>query len=155
MFYNLIEPNEYINDALKRLYDPVAALTLLKKVEETSQKERFLKNSFYHEAIELISGNTKLTREQAIRLQKLLIELNCLSYVFTRTKKRDVEIEFPIREARVIRVEFTPAETDFYNAVTDFIAERFTARYSSSQGISFAVIMPQRQVASCIQAMKE
>jgi len=155
LFYNLIEPNEYINDALKRLYDPVAALTLLKKVEETSQKERFLKNSFYHEAIELISGNTKLTREQAIRLQKLLIELNCLSYVFTRTKKRGVEIEFPIREARVIRVEFTPAETDFYNAVTDFIAERFTARYSSSQGISFAVIMPQRQVASCIQAMKE
>jgi superfamily II DNA/RNA helicase len=43
---------------------------------------------------------------------------------------------------------------DFYNAVTDFVAERFTARYSSSQGISFAVIMPQRQVASCIQVMR-
>jgi superfamily II DNA/RNA helicase len=78
-----------------------------------------------------------------------------LSYVFTRTKKKDVETEFPLREARVIRVEFTPAEMDFYNAVTDFVAERFTARYGSSQGISFAVIMPQRQVASCIQAMKE
>jgi len=155
LFYNLIEPNEYINNALRRLYDPSAALELLKRVEDTSQKERFLKNPFYHEAIQLLSGNTKPTREQALRLQKLLVELNCLSYVFTRTKKRDVDTEFPVREARVIRVEFTPAEMDFYNAVTDFVAERFTARYGSSQGISFAIIMPQRQVASCIQAMRE
>lgn len=155
LFYNLIEPNEYINNALRRLYDPSAAFKLLKRVEDSSQKERFLKNPFYREAIELLSGNTKLTREQALRLQKLLIELNCLSYVFTRTKKRDVDTEFPIREARVIRVEFTPDEMDFYNAVTNFVAERFTARYGSSQGISFAVIMPQRQVASCIQGMRE
>jgi SNF2 family DNA or RNA helicase len=155
LFHNLIEPNEYINNALRRLYEPSAALDLLKKVEETSQKERFIKNPFYQEAIELLGSHNKLSREQAIRLQKLLIELNCLSYVFTRTKKRDVEIQFPIREARVIRVQFTAAEMEFYNAVTDFVSERFTARYSSSQGISFAVIMPQRQVASCIQAMKE
>ena len=154
LFDNLIEPNEYMNNALRRLYDPSAALELLKGVENTSQKERFLKNPFYHEAIQLLSGNTRLTREKAIRLQKLLVELNCLSYVFTRTKKRDVEIDFPTREARVIRVEFTPAEMDFYSAVTDFVSERFTARYGSSQGISFAVIMPQRQVASCIQAMR-
>jgi len=155
LFHNLIEPNEYINNALRRLYKPSAALDLLKKVEETSQNERFIKNSFYQEAIELLGSNNKLSREQEIRLQKLLIELNCLSYVFTRTKKRDVEIQFPIREARVIRVQFTKAEMEFYNAVTNFVLERFTARYSSSQGISFAVIMPQRQVASCIQAMKE
>jgi len=154
LFHNLIEPNEHINNAIRRLYDAPSALQQLKKVEGTSQSDRFLKNPFYHEAIHLLSGNTKLSREQAIRLQKLLIELNCLSYVFTRTKKRDVEIEFPMREARVIRVEFSPAELDFYNAVTDFVADRFTARSGSSQGISFAVIMPQRQVASCIQAMK-
>jgi SNF2 family DNA or RNA helicase len=155
LFHNLIEPNEYINNALRRLYEPSAAIELLKKVEETSQKERFIKNSFYQEAVELLGSNNKLSREQAIRLQKLLIELNCLSYVFTRTKKRDVEIQFPTREARVIRVQFTSEEMEFYNAVTNFVSDRFTARYGSSQGISFAVIMPQRQVASCIQAMKE
>lgn len=155
LFHNLIEPNEYINNALRRLFEPSAAIELLKKVEETSQKERFIKNSFYQEAVELLGSNNKLSREQAIRLQKLLIELNCLSYVFTRTKKGDVEIQFPTREARVIRVQFTSEEMEFYNAVTNFVSDRFTARYGSSQGISFAVIMPQRQVASCIQAMKE
>jgi hypothetical protein len=154
LFHNLIEPNEYINDAIRRLYDPNSALKLLKKLEETSQKDKFIKNSFYQEALNLLT-TTKLTREQAIRMQKLLIELNCLSYIFTRTKKRDVDIQFPIREARVIQVKFTPEEKEFYNAVTDFVSERFTKKYGSSQGISFAVIMPQRQVASCIQAMKE
>jgi SNF2 family DNA or RNA helicase len=155
LFHNIIEPNEYINKALRRLYDPGAALDLLKKVESTSQRERFIQNPFYREAIELVSSSKTLTRDQAIRLQKLLVELNCLSYVFTRTKKRDVEIQFPIREARVIRVQFTPEEIEFYNAVTDFVSERFTAKHRALQGISFAVIMPQRQVASCIQAMKE
>ena len=155
LFHNLIEPNEYINDALRKLYDPGVALEMLKGVENTSQNERFINNSFYQEAVKLLGGNNKLSREQAIRLQKLLIELNCLSYVFTRTKKRDVQIQFPIREARMIRVKFTTAEMEFYNAITDFVTERFTARYGSSQGISFAVIMPQRQVASCIQAMKD
>jgi len=155
LFHNLIEPNEYINNALRRLYEPRAAIELLKKVEDTTQKERFTKNPFYREAIDLLSHNDKLSRDQGIRLQKLLIELNSLSYVFTRTKKRDVKIQFPIREAKVIRVQFTPQEMEFYNAVTDFVSERFTARYGSSQGISFAVIMPQRQVASCIQAMKD
>jgi len=60
LFDNLIEPNEYMNNALRRLYDPSAALELLKGVENTSQKERFLKNPFYHEAIQLLSGNTRL-----------------------------------------------------------------------------------------------
>lgn len=156
LFHDLIEPNDYINNALRRLYNPSEALEELKKVEYTSQGKRFAKNPYYLEAIELLTNNkAKLSRDQAIRLQKLLIELNCLSYIFTRTKKKDVEAQFPTREARVIRVEFTQAEMDFYNAVTDFVAERFTTKYGSFQGISFAVIMPQRQVASCIQAMKQ
>ncbi len=156
LFHDLIEPNDYINNALRRLYSPSDALNELKKVENTSQGKRFAKNPYYLDAIELLTNNkAKLSRDQAIRLQKLLIELNCLSYIFTRTKKKDVETQFPTREARVIRVEFTQAEMDFYNAVTNFVAERFTTKYGSSQGISFAVIMPQRQVASCIQAMKQ
>jgi len=43
LFHNLIEPNEYINDALRRLYDPSAALKQLKRVEHTSQKVSFLR----------------------------------------------------------------------------------------------------------------
>lgn len=155
LFSRVIEPNEYLNAARRRLYDPTEALKLLRKVEQTSQADRFVQNPFFQEAVALLSKNINLSREQGVRLEKLLIELNCLSYIFTRTKKNNVDVHFPIREARVIRVQFTPQEMEFYNAVTDFVSERFTTNSRSAQGISFAVIMPQRQVASCIQAMKE
>ncbi|MDI6800403.1 MAG: hypothetical protein QMD53_07100, partial [Actinomycetota bacterium] len=39
LFHNLIEPNEYINNALRRLYEPSAAIELLKKVEGLLQIE--------------------------------------------------------------------------------------------------------------------
>jgi len=155
LFRRMLEPNEYINLALRRLHEPGEAIKQLIKVEDTSQRDRFLNNPFYHEAKKLLKENKKLSKDQAIRLQKLLVELNCLSYVFTRTKKRDVETKFPIREARVIDVNFTKEELDFYNAITEFTTKRFTEKYGTSKGITFAVMMPQRQVASCIQAMKE
>ena len=53
-----------------------------------------------------------------------------------------------------MNVEYSPEEMDFYNAVTDFVETRFIADWDSAQGISFARIMPQRQVASCIPAMR-
>jgi superfamily II DNA/RNA helicase len=153
-FATLIEPNEFINDALRRLADPSAALAKLRQVENTQQKDKFLGNAYYREALDLLSKCREMTKEQAIHLQRLLVELNSLSYVFTRTKKSDVESSFPVREARTIGVQFTSAERAFYNAVTDFVSERFTSQSGTGQGISFAVIMPQRQVASCIQVMK-
>ena len=61
---------------------------------------------------------------------------------------------FPTRQARTVNVEYSPEEMEFYNAVTDFVEKRFIADWDSAQGISFARIMPQRQVASCIPAMR-
>ncbi len=156
LFSRILEPNEHINAALRALQVPSRALELLKRVEMTSQSARFIGNAFYESAIEILSRNPTLSKEQTVNVQKFLIELHSLSYVFTRTKKRDVAttVRFPVREAKVINVEFTETELAFYNAVTDFVAQKFTAKTGSSKGISFSLTTPQRQVASCIQAMK-
>ncbi len=155
LFHSLIEPNEFINNAARLLHNPHLALQELKKVELTAQHDRLLRNPYYNEVLSVLEGNTHLSRDQAIYVQKLLIDLNSLSYVFTRTKKRDVATEFPIRSARTINVRFTPAEMEFYDALTQFVTDQFTTRGASGLGVSFAVIMPQRQVASCIQAARE
>ena len=155
LFHSLIEPNEYINNAARLLQDPAKALEELRKVELTGHRDRFRKNPYYQEAVSILQRHKKLTRDEAIHAQKLLIDLNSLSYVFTRTKKRDVATEFPVRRARTVNVNFTPAEMEFCNALTRFVIDRFTSRTVSSQGVSFAVIMPQRQVASCIQAARD
>ncbi len=155
LFHRLIEPNEYINNALRKLHDPKAALLEVRRVENTTQAERFRRSPYYRELIEILSEKQKLSREQGVEAQRLLADINSLSYVFTRTKKRDVQqAQFPLRQAKVIPVEFSPAEMEFYNAVTNFVADQCGALSRTQQGLSFAMIMPQRQVASCIQATK-
>ena len=154
VFQNLIKPNQHINSASGLLSQPAAALKELKKVEGTSQKARFLDNPYYRECIDLLSQGRELAAKDVVHVKRRLVELNSLSHIFTRTKKRDVEVAFPVRQARTVNVEYSPEEMDFYNAVTDFVEKRFIADWDSAQGISFARIMPQRQVASCIPAMR-
>ena len=154
VFENLIKPNQYINAASGMLSQPAAALKALREVEGTSQKARFLANPYYQECVDLLSQQKALAHKDVVHIKRRLVELNSLSHIFTRTKKRDVEVEFPTRQARTVKVEYSPEEMDFYKAVTDFVETRFTADWDSAQGISFARIMPQRQVASCIPAMR-
>jgi len=153
-FKLLIEPNEHINMAMRLLYEPQQALECLQRVEDTHQRSRFLNNPYYQDAVRLLAERSELGPGDAVRAQMLLCELNTLSHVFTRTKKRDVSAAFPVREARVLAVRFTPEEMEFYNAVTAYVESQFTKEFGSMQGISFARIMPQRQVASCMPAMK-
>ena len=86
-------------------------------------------------------------------MQRQLIELNTLSHVFTRTKKREVAALFPLRRAHWINVQFSAEEREFYEAVTAWVA-RARERYGIGVGV-FVTIMFQRQVASCMPAMGE
>ena len=152
-FRELVEPNQHINDALRTLHRPQEAAHFLRMVEHTKQRQRFLDNPNYGECLAALDHSDKLTTAEAIQIQRQLTELNPLSYIFTRTRRRDVstDVHFPQRQAFVLDVDFTTEERELYDAVTEWVISRY--QYSSS-GVSFAKIMPQRQVSSCIPAMK-
>ena len=152
-FKDLVEPNEHINAALKTLQQPQLAAQYLRLVEATSQCQRFLDNPNYSECLSALENGNNLTIPETIQIQRKLTELNTLSYIFTRTRRRDVstDVHFPQRQAFVLDVEFTEEESDLYDAVTEWVISRYQ---SSASGLSFAKIMPQRQVSSCIPAMK-
>ena len=154
LFQNLIEPNQFVNDASRMLNEPAKALETLRRVEKTSQKNRFLSNPYYEECVQVLSRGGDLSPKDVVNLQRRLVDLNTLSHIFTRTKKKDIDIRFPTREARVINVVYSSEEMAFYNAVTDFVESQYKTDLDSASGISFARIMPQRQVASCIPAMR-
>ena len=48
---------------------------------------------------------TRVDREDVVRCQRDLIELNTLSHVFTRTRKREVQELFPTRRSRTVSVD--------------------------------------------------
>ena len=72
--------------------------------------------------------------------------VNLLGHVITRTRKRDVQVDRPMRDVHPEKVQMTPAERQFYEYVTDV-----TREYAWRRGISdgFLLATPQRQVCSC------
>ncbi len=153
LFESLMEPNAAINLASKQLGvgDRIKAASTLMQVRHTALHDRFQRNPYYTEIVrKLMSG--PLEAKERVALQRDILELNTLSTVFTRTRKREVETA-AVRAAYTLRVELTAAERQFY----DGILEHLRHELSSARGgaPSFAVIMKERQAASCLAAMRE
>ena len=157
-FESVIEPNQYLNGALRIMRtasppDYAAALAELRRVERTSQARRYKQLAGYQEAIELLKAGVEGReggRDFGVRIQRRLIELNTLSHVFTRTKKKEVSEYFPTRRATKVPITFTPEETEFYDAVTEWVIQTY-----KRVPIGFITVTFQRQAASCLPAMRE
>jgi len=152
-FQHQIRPNQYINLAAKHLAagDYSTALTELRKVEKLGASERFLRNPFYHEVVEALKTQVS-DREKRIRLHRDLIELNTLSTVFTRTRKREV-VNAAVRAPVAVMIQLTPQEREFYLGVVRHV--RLELQRSGSTVHSFSIIARERMAASCLAAMRE
>ena len=86
------------------------------------------------------------------RVERDLKDLNLLSHIFTRTRKRDVFEKWPERSPRVVRPPMTEEENAFYWAVTNFVRDIHGDAWGGFS--AFPAISAQRQVASCMQAAR-
>lgn len=154
-FQDVIEPNTHINAALKELrsewpppYD--RAVSELRKVETTAAGGRFQRSPVYSGVVRQLergqAGET-LDRTVVVRCQRDLIELNTLSHVFTRTRKREVQELFPTRRPHTVPVTFTDAERTFYDAVTEWVLHEYEDRAAHLVAATF-----QRLASSCLPA---
>ena len=155
-FSAIIEPNRHLNSALRLIRAAkvpayAEALKELEKVEQTAQRERFRRSPRYRSACELMVRGARgedVTRDEAVACQRDLLELNTLSQVFTRTRKREVQELFPTRRSTTVSVEFTAKEKRFYDAVTEW-----TLREYEDRAAHLVVITFQRMATSCLPAL--
>src|SRR5581483_8861253 len=103
--------------------------------------------------LRLLAEADPASRRATVEIQRNLAELNFLSRIFSRTRRRDVRIRTE-RVAVVKKVDMTDAERGLYNAVLEFVRERYL-REGKDAALLFGLMMPQRQLASCIPAMVE
>lgn len=82
-------------------------------------------------------------------LAETIDRINPLSHVVTRTRKRDVHERRVVREPHAIRVPMSPAEDDFYQAVTERVRS-YCMNYDLHEG--FLLTIPQRQMTSSMPA---
>lgn len=157
-FETIIEPNRHLNRTLRHLRSapppPFAdALVELRNVESTSVGSRFSRSVRYQAVLSALERGARgepLDREAVMRCQRDLIELNTLSHVFTRTRKREVQELFPTRRPQTVGVVFTPEESAFYDAVTSWALATYDDRVAHLVATTF-----QRLAASCLPALGE
>lgn len=152
-FEETITPNAFINEAIAHVaeLEPLRAFEALVKVERTALRQQFIGNPFYIETrSKLIAAGKKLSRAQAVAIQRELIELNTIAPVFSRTRKREV-VAGAVREPHTIRVELSDEERALYDAVLGKTQERLAL--SGSGAVGFGAIMQERQAASCLPAL--
>lgn len=127
------------------------SLAALTKLANSAHGDRYAKNPLYKETIELLKHDGELARPELLDLQENLATLNVLTPVMNRTRKREVYPDAAKREARVVRVEFSPEEQSVYERLSEFCFERYM-QYHGDFAARFALITLQRQLASSLQA---
>ena len=92
-------------------------------------------------------------RKTVLKIQRDSADLNLIGHIFSRTRKRDVQANFPLRRAFSIRLTFTEIEKRFYDAVTNYVRIKAEQKYSNSYILTWLLNTPQRRMASSIPAM--
>lgn len=111
------------------------------------------RHPLYPETLRMLAEADPASRRATVEIQRNLAELNFLSRIFSRTRRRDVHIGTE-RIAVVKKVDMTVAERGLYKAVLEYVRERYL-REGKDAALLFGLMMPQRQLASCIPAMVE
>ena len=130
-----------------------------KLMEEAKSYSLIRKNPLYNVIKTKINQlkNTNLeeatNRKNLIETQRNLAELNLIGFIFTRTRKRDVKHDVPVRDPIAPKITFTDTEQQFYDAVTTFIREELSAKTENPVIVQWVVNNVQRQVSSSIPAM--
>lgn len=152
-FVEQIVPNQALNQAIRMLRGGATnseVLSVALHVQRSGMARVFARSERYQDMLERLRREEPLSREERVRFQRVCMDLNTLDGVLTRTRKADVA-PFAVREPHSIHLRFTDAERAFYDAVTAFCLER----YGATGGTGFGAITYQRQVCSCIPAMRE
>lgn len=154
-FEALLDPNRFINEAARQIAagDAAGALSVLRRVETTSLRERFRSNPVYAECVkklQSINGDSPL--EERVAIQRQVMELNTLSNLVTRTRKREFS-QAALREPHTVLVPLTDDERAFYNGVLHQTRMQLQSTGKDARG--FATIMRERQAASCLPAMRQ
>jgi superfamily II DNA or RNA helicase len=119
----------------------------------TAVSRSFRNHPLYAETLRMLAASDPASRRATVEIQRNLAEMNFLSRVFSRTRRRDVHIGTK-RVAVVQRVDMTEAERGLYGAVLDFVRATYLAE-GKDAALLFGLMMPQRQLASCMPAMVE
>jgi SNF2 family DNA or RNA helicase len=151
-FMDLIKPNEIIHKAVAMLKNGSDLNVIQNYISE--------KDFDFHQLtwpqkdiFESFMALNNITRENRVDYISQFIKSDNLSYIISRTKKKDAGKFIP-REAHSSNIKSTENEQIFYNAVVDFVVYLFSLK-NPKIPTGFITVMPERMASSCMLASLE
>jgi len=127
------------------------SITLLRKIQND-----FKDNEIYNEVInnllnfnQIKPNNQNDVLEKVVELQMSLSDLHFLGNLYTRTRKRDVNVDRPERKVQTISIDLSDIEKELYKGLIDTVKE--TTPRSSIEGL-FRLFSMQRMLSSSLHA---
>src|SRR5208283_1966546 len=157
LFERRLRVNSIIIDAdraLRRNGDLARCKELLESLSRTEERDRFKRNPYYQDLLLKVDRCDLTKRDQLVEIQQDITQINLLSHILTRTRKREVNEARPQRDPGIIPVEFTDQELSFYQQVSELCTAWYQKK-GADWAARFAAISLQRQVASCLPAFIE
>ncbi len=152
-----IKPNQYINAAIRYLKADkfMEARLQLEEAEKDPYFQQSRAKSKYddlRENLRKLEKNSTPERRNIVRVQREVHELNTLSDIFSRTRKRDVA-KIALRVVETPKVKPTDSELLFYRAILNDAKNDLRRR--GVKAINFASVTRERMAASCLQVIRE
>lgn len=155
-FQTMAEPNAYINGLLRAVrnqeegWQETAKEEISHILETTWGRNVIQHNPNFAQVFELVDKGV-ITREEKVEAISLIESLHSFNSLITRTRRRDIE-DFCIRHTQTIKVPFTSAQQDLYDALMEFETNALTQMHGS-RSVRFMMCTIMRQAASCIYGL--
>ena len=159
-FITQLEPNRCLNAAIRALRhhppDLNAAAQHLREISRLPLAEQVTSHPNFAISLRDLAGtdNRAPDREDIARLQRDIDRMNVISSVYTRTKKSMVS-NVAMRRAFTFQVDITDRERRLYAAVLAHARAQARGASGTGRAPGWAGMMRERQVASCMAAMRE
>lgn len=155
-FGHRLDPNRYLFEAVELLeVSPKDALTKLTEMEKRCKYAGRISSDVSYQRVKLLLNEKyELSSAEVARAREDLTSLNTIANVITRTRKEDVGSSVT-REVITYQVNFTHTEQELYEDLTNLARLMAASKGRGKKGSSLAVMMPQRQAASCLPAAME
>ena len=151
-FMDLIKPNSIIHKVVAQLKNGTDLGNIQSYVSD--QDFDYLQLTYPQKDIfKDFMSKISITREERVDFILDFTESDNLSYIISRTKKKDAGKFIP-REAISNSIDITGNEQVYYNAVVEFVIYLFSLKNPKIPS-GFITVMPERMASSCMLASLE
>lgn len=157
-FQDVLEPNQYLNEAIRQLRYlsdtewPQKTAEALEKAACTQWGKQILVDDLrFSEWHHRLRSSPMLSHTDRVKCIRSLEEVHTLAHIMNRTRRRDIG-KFTIRDPKTVSVAFTVEQQSFYDLLIEFRRQVLLLEHDP-RIVRLITDTLERQASSCLPAL--